>query len=222
MPRPPILVALAAAVILVPALAGCGGGGEGDTAATTSGTSTSPHTATGSQAASAERSGGAQSQPGPSSSQNSSTANLPPPQPGSKVAAPGVPTSKEGDNSIQTWGLEASEAQREAATKAVQSYLNARAARQWARVCHLLAAKPRREQEQFGGGASCAKAMASFAADASPAVLEEEAEIEVLSFRVGDKYTFLIYRRPDGIFATALSREGGKWKLISVTPNPIE
>jgi hypothetical protein len=221
MPRPPILVAFATAAILVPVLAGCGGGGEGDTAATTSGASTSPQTATGSQAPSAEQNGGAQSQSGSSASQNSSTANLPPPRPGSKAAAPGVPTSDEGDNSIQTWGLEASDAEREEATTTIQRYLDARAAGNWSTVCQLLAAKPRREQEQFGGGASCAQAMASFAADASTATLREEAEIEVLSFRVGDKYTFLIYRRPDGIFATALSREGGAWKLISVTPNPL-
>jgi hypothetical protein len=222
-PGASIRLAFAVSLALVAALvAGCGGGGEGDTAATTSGASTSPQTATGSQAPSAEQNGGAQSQSGSSSSQNSSTANLPPPQPGSKTAAPGVPTSKQGDNSIQTWGLEASDTEREAATATVQRYLDARAADNWSTACQLLAAKPRREQEQFGGGASCAQAMASFAADASPATLREEAEIEVLSFRVGDKYTFLIYRRPDGIFATALSREGGQWKLISVTPNPIE
>lgn len=146
---------------------------------------------------------------------------MPPPTPGSKAAAPGVPTSKEGDNSIQTWGLEAPAAQREEATATVQRYLDARAAGNWSTVCQLLAAKPRREQEQFGGGAGCPKAMASFAADASTAVLREEAEIEVLSFRVGDRYAFLIYRRPDGIFALALTREDGEWKLISVGPNPL-
>lgn len=132
-----------------------------------------------------------------------------------------MPTSKEGDNSIQTWGLEASDSQREAATATVQRYLNARAARNWSTVCHLLAAKPRREQGQFVGGVSCAKAMASFAARAEDKVLREEAQIEVLSFRVGAKYAFLIYRRPDGIWATALAREGDGWRIFSVTPNPI-
>lgn len=64
--------------------------------------------------------------------------------------------------------------------------------------------------------------MASFAADASTAVLREEAEIEVLSFRVGGGYAFLIYRRSDGVFATALTHERDRWKLISATPNPID
>ena len=63
--------------------------------------------------------------------------------------------------------------------------------------------------------------MASFPADASTTTLREEAELEVLSFRVGAKYAFLIYRRPDGIFAAALAREMGVWRLISATPNPL-
>jgi hypothetical protein len=212
------LASAATLVIAAALLSGCGGGGEGANSTATSSTSSPRPTTT-------NPSGEANSQQPSSSKQpkpQKPPPDLPPPTPGSKTAAPGVPTSKQGDNSIQTWGLEASDAEREEATATVQRYLDARAAGNWSTVCQLLAAKPRREQEQFGGGASCAKAMASFAADASPATLREEAEIEVLSFRVGDKYTFLIYRRPDGIFATVLTREAGAWKLISVTPNPIE
>jgi hypothetical protein len=145
-----------------------------------------------------------------------------PPVATAKAAAPGVPTSKQGDNSIQTYGREASGAQREDATATVQSYLDARAARDWSQVCSLLAAKPRGEQSQLAQGASCARAMASFAANAKDSVLREEARIEVLSFRVGGRYAFLIYRRSDGVWATALAREGGKWKLVSVTPSPVE
>jgi hypothetical protein len=143
------------------------------------------------------------------------------PTPGSKAAAPGVPSSREGDNSIQTWGLEASNAQRTAATATVQRYLDARAGRDWAKVCSLLAAKPRAEQERLGAGAPCAQAMASFAAGAQTSVLRQEAEIEVLSFRVSRKYAFLIYRRPGGVWATALVREAGAWKVVSVTPEPL-
>jgi hypothetical protein len=104
----------------------------------------------------------------------------------------------------------------------VRTYLEARAARRWARACSLLAVRPRREQRRFAGGASCAKAMASFAAGAEDSALREEAEMEVLSFRVAADYAFLIYRRPGpAIYATALTREGGRWKLITVTPDPI-
>jgi hypothetical protein len=201
-------------------LAGCGGGGEGPSTSSTASTASPP--ATGKQSTNGNQSRTSKARQPSSTQPRQPARNLPPLTPGSKAAAPGVPTSKHGDNSIQTWGVEASHTEREAATKTVQTYLDARAAGTWIRVCSLLASKPRREQEQFGGGASCAKAMASFAADAEDAALREEAEIEVLSFRVDDEYAFLIYRRPDGIFATALTREAGAWKLISVTPNPIE
>lgn len=212
-PAPPALLALATALAL--ALAGCGGG-EGETSTTTSSASTSVQGATTAPPREAKRRH--DSSAGKTSPQQSAPSELPPPQPGSKVAAPGVLTSKEGDNSIQTYGLEASSAERAAATAAVQAYLNARAARDWAKVCSHLAAKPRAEQERFGGGASCAEAMASFAAKASTATLAEEA---VLSFRVGGKYAFLIYRRPDGVWATALAREASAWKIVTVTPNPL-
>jgi hypothetical protein len=142
------------------------------------------------------------------------------PRPGAKAPAPGVPTSPGGDNSIQTWGVEAGTAERTRVTAIVRSFLDARAARRWAAVCSHLAVRVRREQERFGD-ASCPAAMASFAARARDSVLREEAEIEVLSLRVGRGHAFLIYRRPDGVWATALTREGGRWKVLTPTPNPI-
>jgi hypothetical protein len=148
--------------------------------------------------------------------------SLPDPRPGSKAAAPGVPTSAEGDNSIQTYGVEGSAAERARFTALVQAYLHARAAGDWVEVCSLLAAKPRAEQLRFAPGAeNCAQAMAFFAKDADPAVLREGAQIEVLSLRLDPRIAFLIYRRPDGIWATALEREADRWKIVSVTPAPV-
>jgi len=142
--------------------------------------------------------------------------------PAPKRAAPGVPTSSGGDNSIQLYGVEASDAERAKLTTLVQTFLNARATGNWAKVCSLLAAKPRAEQLRFAPGAkSCAEAMAFFAKDANPATLKDEAQIEVLSLRVDPPIAFLIYRRSDGIWATALEREEGQWKVISVTPAPV-
>jgi hypothetical protein len=219
---PTPLGGLAAAAALV--FAGCGGGGGETTAASTA--SGSQQSAAATRGEKSEQGSANQERRSSTSKtkqkKNTSPSTLLPPRQGSKAAAPGVPTSREGDNSIQTYGLEASSAQRAQATALVQAYLDARAARDWAKVCSLLAAKPRAEQRQFAGDVSCAEAMVSFAADARTSVLQEEAQIEVLSFRVGHRYAFLIYRRSDGIFATALSRESGHWKLISVTPNPLE
>jgi hypothetical protein len=208
MGRVPIALALA---LLTLCLAACGGGGQ------SAGTSASspPTTAPAPEGAAAQ---------GPQSSaakpKQGGAPPLPPPTPGSKAPAPGVPTSKGGDDSIQTYGVEGSDTERAEASALVRAYLSARAAGNWGKVCSQLAAKPRAEQSRFAKGAqSCAAAMASFAAEASGAVLREEAQIEVLSLRVGPRFAFLIYRRPDrSVWATALERGGGGWKVLSVTP----
>jgi hypothetical protein len=164
---------LAATFLTVALFTGCGSGEEAGTDST-SPTATPP--ATNQQPATTNPTGESDPQT-PSSDQETKQPqpppDLPPPTPGSKAAAPGVPTSKHGDNSIQTWGLEAADGEREEATATVQRYLDARAAGNWSTVCQLLAAKPRREQEQFGGGASCAqkpksKSSASGSATSTP------------------------------------------------------
>lgn len=139
----------------------------------------------------------------------------------SKAPAPGVPISKGGDNSIQTWGEEGSKADRDEATGLVTSYLGARAARDWAAACAFLAGKVRAMQQRLFNASTCAEAMRAYSSRASTRALSAEAEIDVLSFRRGGGYGFLIYRRDDGVFATALDRDDGGWKIISVTPNPI-
>jgi hypothetical protein len=201
MSRPRPLLALTIAATLAALLLTACGGGEEDTTATSS--------SSGGQAAKEAK------------EERTSTAPLPSPQPGAKAAAPGVPTSKQGDNSIQTYGLEAESEERAEATELVHAYLDARAVKDWAKVCSLLAAKPRAEQRRLAKGASCAEAMGVLATGASSAILAEEAEIQVLSFRVGAKYAFLIYRRPDGVYATALNEEGGAWKVVSVGPAAV-
>lgn len=148
---------------------------------------------------------------------------LPAPTPGSKAPAPGVPTSRGGDDSIQTWGVEASAATRRGAAEAVRRYLRRRAARRWRDACAMLAAKSRREQRRYDpSGRFCAGAMAYFAADASNADLRNEARIVVLSFRVGRRYSFLIYRRDDGAFAIALDRMDGTWRIVSPIATRLE
>lgn len=143
-------------------------------------------------------------------------------QASAKAVAPGVPVSKHGDNSIQTWGLEASPAKRGRVRDFVQEYLDARAAKKWDSACDFLAAKQRREHERIGRGADCGKVMALFASRKSSRSLAEAAEIDVFSLRVGGRYAFLIYRQADRKFyATALTREGGRWRIVTVTPNPI-
>jgi len=143
------------------------------------------------------------------------------PKEGAKAAAPSVPTYEDADNSIQLWGREGSSAQRLAAGTAVQTYLDARAARDWQKACGYLADKPRAELRRASQGAPCFKAMPAFA-PRSTATLAREAQIVLLSLRVGPEFkTFLIYRRPDGIYAMPLTREDDEWRLYLATPTPV-
>ena len=157
-------------------------------------------------------------------------ADLPEPVEGSKRAAPGVPTSKGGDNSIQTWGTEASAAEREEITATLQAFYDARAAAEWAKACSYLAAD---QKTTFSGlirgrksaDAACAEAMGALAEGISPAAFDKEARIDyVLSARSGRRdIAFLIYTRPDSekAYAGALGEEGGEWKVISVGPTVL-
>jgi hypothetical protein len=148
------------------------------------------------------------------------------PRAGSKAAAPGVPTSKGGDNSIQTWGLEATSAQRERLAAIVQAFLDARAGAEWGKACSYLAAEQHEMLEQLAGASgsgACAKAMGLLAAEVPASAFAKEAEIvDVLSLRIGGGHAFLIYTRPEGkVYATALGHESGSWKVISVGPTAL-
>jgi hypothetical protein len=145
-------------------------------------------------------------------------------RPDAKAAAPGVPTSRGGDNSIQTWGLEATRTQRIRITAIVDAFLDARARADWRKACDYLAAEQRQTFRRLVKGRvdrpGCAVGMETLATNVPRSAFVHEAEItEVLSLRLGGGRAFLIYARPNAkIYATALSREGGAWKVVSVGP----
>lgn len=154
------------------------------------------------------------------------TTTLPEPKEGSKEPAPGVPTSKGGDNSIQTWGLEASAGEREQVTADLQAFFDARVNGEWARACSYLVARSRSTFEGVGGGrgnAACGRGMGALNRGVSSRVFEQEAKIEdVLSLRVDERFAFLIYTRGDGmLYAIGFEHEDDAWKIVSVSPNEL-
>jgi len=156
------------------------------------------------------------------------TASLAAPVEGSERAAPGVPVSNGGDNSIQTWGLEASAAQREEVTATLQAFYDARAEADWATACSYLAGDQRAEFAGFvrgrSGNAACAEAMRALAQGVPERAFDREARIDyVLSLRVGRGNAFLIYTRPGEpqVYANAFVDEDGSWKVVSVGPTVV-
>ena len=155
------------------------------------------------------------------------TSSLPEPVEGSKKAASGVPVSR-GDNSIQTWGTEASAAERDEVRAVLQDFYDARAAADWAKACAYLATRAKAEFAGFirgrSGNAACTEAMRALASGVPERAFDREARIDyVLSLRVGEGNAFLIYTRTGErkVFANAFAEEGGTWKVVSVGPTVI-
>lgn len=151
------------------------------------------------------------------------------PQEGSKKAAPGVTTVKEGDNSVQTYGTESSSSARTEAATTVQTYLNARQAGDWEVACsHLggniqamvdrLVAQAQKAGSDLNG---CAGVMQALTDKTPPAALRQGATIdEVLSFRVDGAQGFLLFVGPPGetLFSVPMRLEAGEWKLGTIAP----
>ena len=169
--------------------------------------------------------------PPPEPSGPAPTPDAPLPNEGTRRVAPGVPTEKGGDNSIQEFGVEGPSEERVQAATTLQSYLDARVAHEWARACFYLAATIKRGLEQFGSHASqgqdskkldCAQNLKTFTARVSQSALRSAAEIRVLSMRIEDKQAFLIYRNGKGRpTAIPMAREGRVWKLAAIDGAPL-
>ncbi len=166
----------------------------------------------------------------PSSKQVSQRVKVPrissAPTAGSSAPAPGVKTVKNGDNSVQEYGVESGSSERREAAIALQAYLNARADEDWGAACSLLAKKPMEQLERL----QAAAAKQGKKLDGCPATMallregeaqsEEQATItEVLSFRGGGDISgdpsYLLYVAPPGntLFSMPMYLQGGTWKV---------
>lgn len=225
---------LPAALLALALLAGCGGGdaGEGSTAggeAARSGTGTEEAAST----PSAERKHAAERLSAPphhgssGSDGDGAEPGGPAPTPkaslpneGTKKVAPGVPTAKGGDNSIQEFGVESESAERVAASRALKVYLVARAAGDWSRACAGISAGLEAEIGHLGGPATqeersrCAKALRTLTEGVPADALRISAAIHVLSMRVEGSTAYVIYKNGEGApTAIPMAREGDEWKV---------
>ncbi len=174
-----------------------------------------------------------------SSKQSTATVKVPPissaPTEGSEEPAPGVKTVKGGDNSVQTYGTEASDSERTEAAIALQAFLNERLEGDWEGVCSALASRARAQIDKFaqqlqdqGKDVGCAGTMAVLDEGTAQSQLRSEAQItEVLSFR-GDGHvpgdpSYLIFIGPPGktLYSMPMYFEGGSWKVGMALPSPL-
>ncbi len=136
---------------------------------------------------------------------------------------------KGGDNSVQEFGDEADDAERDEAATALHNFLDARAAEDWESACSYLSQDVRESLEKLAAqagkaeGMSCAGIMEKLTNPAAlPALRTEAARADVGSLRIEDDRAFILYRGPGGTILTIpMANEGGSWKVASLAGTPL-
>lgn len=207
--------------IVVVAFAGCGGGSSSTSTSESTSTSSHPDTVAVPPQAVRKPKAKDESVPAPRpASDHVLTDPRPLPNEGTKAVAPGVPVARGGDNSIQTYGVEAGSRDRLEVAAVVKAYLGAQAGGRWTAACSDLFAPARKKLEALAEaspsleGTGCAGAMGAVAGERPRAIRQEAANIQVLSLRLQGTQAFVIYRDGAGKpMNLPLVREGGEWKL---------
>jgi hypothetical protein len=130
---------------------------------------------------------------------------------------------KEGDNSIPTYGSEASAAQLASAEAVLSRYLGARAAGEWGPACAQMSAGVQKQLALLGGenGGDCAFAYAKLA-ERIPAPARVDPLVDGLAaLRVESPHAFALFYGPGSQqYMVPLEEEGGGWKVTQLEPVP--
>jgi len=130
-----------------------------------------------------------------------------------------------GDNAVQTFGHEASKAEREQASETIEAWMKARAAQDWAKDCSYLSRRYIRilvtedaTQLTHGRVKTCPQALAFFGHQASGSYKNNLAG-PIDSLRVGKGHGYAQYHGNDGHdWVIAVDREGSRWLVGIASP----
>jgi hypothetical protein len=134
-----------------------------------------------------------------------------------------------GDNSIQTYGREASAPQRARAGAVLKRYLTAYAAGDWPGACAQMSVQLKGSLQRLArstgktSASGCAPALRAFSAAAPAAARRVGLPISaVAALRVEGEQGFALYHSAhgSGYFAPML-REAGRWRVASLGPTEI-
>jgi len=231
--RRPIALALLLGALALAALAGCGSGDGGES------TSAAPATHETTSSAEKQPSQGKQNENAAGDSQQSASPNPPRqhvpeghPTSGAKAVAPGVPTTKGGDNSIQAYGAEGEAGSRSQAVEELTAYLATFSAGAWAKACALASSEYRKQLAQLVANAKtkgkakkpegCPATLATLFGEAPKQALEGYRVAKALSFRIEGDHAYLIYRNPEGkAMFIAMKEDEGEWRVNVIQPQPF-
>jgi hypothetical protein len=130
----------------------------------------------------------------------------------------------EGDNSIPTYGSEASAPVRGEAERILSGYLRARQAKDWPAACAAISAQVAKQLALLSGQsvkAPCPKAYAALAAQGSAAERADPMLGGLVSLRVERPHAFALFYGPGKQrYMMPLEEEGGGWKVTQIQPVP--
>lgn len=143
-----------------------------------------------------------------------------------------------GDNSVQEFGTEADEAERDDAAAAVHGFLDARAEGDWDAACSYVSSEVRESLEELAtrardaaekqgksvsGDTGCAAILAALTNQAVlPQLRKEAAAADVRSLRVEGDRAFVLYTNAQNeVVAIPVVEEDDGWRVGSLAGTPI-
>lgn len=135
---------------------------------------------------------------------------------------------KGGDNSVQDFGSEASEAELDAAAAALHGFFDARVRGDWETACSYLAGDVVESLKRLAGsseeaqGEDCVGTLETLAEGVPQSAFEQAAVADVGSLRVEGERAFVLYRGSRGVvFAMPMQNQDGGWKVGAFAGTPI-
>ena len=144
-----------------------------------------------------------------------------------------VPRVQGGDNSIQDYGSETSEADREAAARVLAAYYAALRQGDAETACALLGSGTQEGLEKAfqqlaaragnkNGQDTCAEVLKLTSSNPQAQSSPQLRVTEVLSLRQDGERAFIIYRAGDGqIYAQPMTKEGANWRVAALGGTPL-
>jgi hypothetical protein len=219
------LLALACALL---ALAGCGGGGSDSNQSIGSTTEQASPQAKGESAEEKPRTQSEQKSAPQKKAEGPPASDFQPKPHHDSGGGSEQFTSPGGDNSVQEYGSEAKGEEFQAAASALHHLLDARAERNWAAACRYLSSPAKQGLAALGAkvpelkGRGCAIQLGALTGSISNQKLREAAIANVASVRVQGDHGVVIYRGAQGqVEAVTMAREGGEWKVASLSAVPL-
>ncbi|MGN6216101.1 MAG: hypothetical protein ACTHN7_03965 [Solirubrobacterales bacterium] len=227
MPRPKFVAAAAIAFAVSLALVACGGGGDASSSTSASAPAPSPAGSSAGGGAASRSEKPKDKRPKPRAKEDAHP-QAPQPVP-SEVRKAGRAASflvGGGDNSVPTYGAEASGDETRAAEAALTGFLDARAKEDWTAACSYLAVSTRKRLEEFAKQPGskqkgCGPILGMFASSRAGSSLASPLTHGLTSLRVKAGSAFALWLGPHRQkYAMPMVREGGAWRVAQVAPLP--